>query len=158
MLVEFRDYFHTCRLSIPAHFLATGIGDLDPQCREAAGSLGHPRTDCLNHNRPSASSLLDLLGLGTLGGGPAVVVRDPALVVGLVKTRGDTSRRFVAREGLWNLDLLDLLAGAGSLLGLREKGLDPSLVDEVKSTAKSASEEDVEEDTICLHANVSCLQ
>lgn len=75
-----------------------------------------------------------------------MVVGDPGLIVILVDSRGDASR-LVARQGLGHLNgLLALLAGTGSLLGLREQGLNPSLVDEVDGTTEDAGEEEVEED------------
>lgn len=90
--------------------------------------------------------LLGLLGLGTLGSGATVVVRDPRLIVVLVDTRGDANR-LVARQGLGDLDgLLALLASARSLLGLGEQGLDPGLVNEVDSATEDAGQEEVEED------------
>lgn len=91
--------------------------------------------------------LLGLLGLGTLGSGATVVVRDPRLIVVLVDTRGDANR-LVARQGLGDLDgLLALLASTRSLLGLRKQGLDPGLVDEVDGATEDAGQEEVEEDT-----------
>jgi len=77
-----------------------------------------------------------------------VVVGNPALIVVLVRddSNGDG---LGAGERLGNLDdLLGLLSSAGAL-GLREKGLDPGLVDKVESTGESSREEEVEEDAGC---------
>lgn len=91
--------------------------------------------------------LRSLLRLGALGGGTVdVVLRNPALVVALGGASGDPSR-LGAREGFGNLDgLLGLLGGSGSATGLGEEGLDPGLVNKVKSAAENASQEEVEED------------
>lgn len=74
------------------------------------------------------------------------MVGNPGLIVSLVDARGD-SRRLVSRKRLGHLDLLPgLLAGTRSLLGLREEGLNPSLVNEVDGATKDASQEEIQED------------
>lgn len=74
------------------------------------------------------------------------MVGNPGLVVSLVDARDD-SRGLISRQRLGHIDLLPgLLAGTRSLLGLREEGLNPSLVDEVDGAAKDASKEEVQED------------
>jgi hypothetical protein len=100
------------------------------------------------------ASLLDSLDLGagarldaSGNGAVDVVVGNPALIVVLVRddSNGDG---LGAGERLSNLDdLLGLLSGTGAL-GLREKGLDPGLVDKVESTGESSREEEVEEDDL----------
>jgi hypothetical protein len=69
-----------------------------------------------------------------------VVVRDPALVIGLAGGLG-------AREGIGGVDgLLDGLLGSTRFLGLGEESLDPGLVDEVEGASESGSENKVQED------------
>lgn len=77
-----------------------------------------------------------------------VVIGDPALVVILAHTSGDTNRlggryRFNDIDGLLGL----LIDRRTSALSLGEEGLYPGLVDEVESTSECDSEEEVEEDT-----------
>lgn len=69
-----------------------------------------------------------------------VVVRDPALVVGLAGGLG-------AGEGISGVDgLLDGLLGGARSLGLGEQGLDPGLVDEEEGATENGSEDKVQED------------
>lgn len=70
---------------------------------------------------------------------------NPALVKVLLAARGGTGR-LGTRQGLGNLDLLDLLRGLGLLNSLGEESLDPGLVDEVEGSAKDTGQEEVEED------------
>lgn len=86
----------------------------------------------------AAGTALDSLGHRAVD----VVVGDPALVIVLLSTSGGASR-FRAGKGLDNL-LLCLLGGLDA--GLREQGLDPGLVDEVKGAAEKAGQNKIEED------------
>jgi hypothetical protein len=83
-----------------------------------------------------------------------VVVRDPALVVVFVGARG-WARRLGAGSGLRNGSLLLLLGRLGAR-GFGEEGLDPGLVDKVDGGAEQAREEEVEEDTATLLADMYC--
>lgn len=76
------------------------------------------------------------------------MVWDPGFIVALVNTRSDAGR-LIARQRLGDLDgLLALLGRTDRLLGLREQGLDPSLVDEVDGATKDTGKEQVEEDAV----------
>lgn len=92
-----------------------------------------------------------LLRLGALGGRAVdVVLGDPALIVTLSGASGD-SGALGTRQGLGDLDgLLALLDRSGSAAGLGEESLDPGLVHKVKSAAKDAGQEQVEEDAVDL--------
>lgn len=69
-----------------------------------------------------------------------VVVRDPALVIGLAGGLG-------AREGISGVDgLLDGLLGGARSLGLGEQSLDPGLVDKEEGATENSSEDKVQED------------
>ena len=82
-----------------------------------------------------------------------MVVGDPGLIVVLVGASAGGAGRFGSGKGLDLNNLLGLLgAGStGSTSGLREKSLDPSLVDKVERGAKQTSQEEVEEDTTREH-------
>lgn len=92
--------------------------------------------------------LLDLLALGglaALGGGSVdVVVRDPALVVGLAGGRDGDG--LGAGESTVVFDLLGLLGSLGRALSGRQQSLNPGLVDKVQGTNEGGGEEEVEED------------
>jgi hypothetical protein len=108
------------------------------------GSSGHNARQCVIH---PDHLVLGLRGAGldaSSDGAVDVALGDPALVVVLSRSGGDT-RLVGAGDGL-GLDLLGLLGGAGSALGLGEEGLDPGLVDKVQGTSEGTSEEEVEED------------
>lgn len=89
----------------------------------------------------AARAALDALGHRAVD----VMVRDPALVVVLVRTGGGAGG-LIAGEGL-DLDLLDLLRCLGAL-GLREECLDPGLVDKVERAAEDAGKDEVQEDAV----------
>lgn len=97
---------------------------------------------------PPHGDLLDLLALGGLAalgrGAVDVVVRDPALVVGLAGGRDGDG--LGAGESTVVFDLLGLLGSLGGALSGRQQSLDPGLVDKVQGTNESGGEEEVEED------------
>lgn len=98
------------------------------------------------------SESISLFGLGSRLDALAdrsvdVVVRNPALVVGLASC-GRSSHGLGAGERTVNLTLSGLLGGLGSTLSGREEGLNPSLVNKVQSTSERDGQEEVEEDTI----------
>lgn len=71
-----------------------------------------------------------------------MVVRDPALVIGLAGGLG-------AGEGISRVDgLLDGLLGGARSLGLGEQSLDPGLVDEEEGATENGSEDKVQEDDL----------
>lgn len=72
-----------------------------------------------------------------------MVLGDPALIV-LLGTGGNT---LAAGGERLALDDLGLLGGSG-LLGLGEEGLDVGLVDKVRSTSESGTEDEVQEDDL----------
>lgn len=113
-----------------------------PTCSSA---LYTNRTASSCRKTPSPSHTANLFGLGSARLG-ALASRTGNVVLGN-PARVDAAGSSSGGIGNLGFDLLaDLAGSAGSLLGRREEGLDPGLVDEVESTGESGTKDEVEED------------